>query len=308
MILIIGIVILEKTLKFVTRERLVVCSIMIIISYLAVLTYFHVLAFDNAQNDRGVMVTDYNAFYAASLITSQNPAKAYDQEIMRQVELTSIQGLYGGKLTQSQLDKIKVSPWKYPPTYFLFLAPFKHIPYIAAYILTIALTLIPFLIAVLLAAPDRTSILLALAYPGTVVTAIFGQNGFLTAGLLGLGLTQLDRRPWLAGVFFGLLSFKPHFGLLIPIALIAGGYWKVILSATLTICLFVLVSILAYGLDPWVAFIGSLKTSGAMQEITFSKMPTIFAAVRLLGGSIDFAQACQAIMALAAVIVRKSVV
>ena len=49
-----------------------------------------------------------------------------------------------------------------------------------------------------------------------------GQNGFLTAALLGGALHWLDRRPWLAGVLIGCLAYKPQFGVLIPVALLAG--------------------------------------------------------------------------------------
>ena len=43
----------------------------------------------------------------------------------------------------------------------------------------------------------------------------------------------MQRQPWLAGVCLGLLSYKPHLGLLIPIALIAGARWRVFVSAAL---------------------------------------------------------------------------
>ena len=50
-----------------------------------------------------------------------------------------------------------------------------------------------------------------------------GHNGFLTAALLGGALVVLDRRPVLAGILFGLLVYKPQFGLMIPIVLAASG-------------------------------------------------------------------------------------
>ena len=65
--------------------------------------------------------------------------------------------------------------------------------------------------------------LLALAYPAVLINIGHGQNGFLTAALLGGALVILDRRPIVAGILFGLLVYKPQFGLMIPLALIAGG-------------------------------------------------------------------------------------
>jgi alpha-1,2-mannosyltransferase len=68
--------------------------------------------------------------------------------------------------------------------------------------------------------------------------------------LLG-GVLALDRRPILAGVLFGLLTFKPHLGLVLPFALLAVGAWRIIASATLTALVLVAVSVVVFGLEPW---------------------------------------------------------
>ena len=72
-------------------------------------------------------------------------------------------------------------------------------------------------------APAARPLLIAAAFPAVFVNIGHGQNGFLTAALLGGALHLLDRRPWLAGVLFGCLAYKPQFGVLIPFALLAGG-------------------------------------------------------------------------------------
>ena len=61
-----------------------------------------------------------------------------------------------------------------------------------------------------------------------------GQTGFLTAALLTGGVLCLERREALAGILFGLLAYKPQFGLLIPLVLVAGGYWRAIAAAGAT--------------------------------------------------------------------------
>jgi len=43
----------------------------------------------------------------------------------------------------------------------------------------------------------------------------------------------LERRPVAAGLLFGLLCYKPHFGLLVPVALASGGYWRSFAAASL---------------------------------------------------------------------------
>ena len=46
------------------------------------------------------------------------------------------------------------------------------------------------------------------------------------AALIAFALVQLDRRPVLAGILFGLLAYKPQFGLMIPLVLIATQRWR----------------------------------------------------------------------------------
>ena len=77
-------------------------------------------------------------------------------------------------------------------------------------------------------------ILLALAAPMAFINALVGQNGFLTAALIGGALYLIPVRPVLAGICLGLLTYKPQYGLLFPIVLIAAGHWRVFISAAVT--------------------------------------------------------------------------
>ncbi|MFM7622211.1 MAG: glycosyltransferase family 87 protein, partial [Alphaproteobacteria bacterium] len=67
-------------------------------------------------------------------------------------------------------------------------------------------------------------------------------------------LLTLDKRPLLDGVFAGLLVYKFQFGLLIPVALIMGGYGKTFLSAAATVGMMTLGVTVLYGHDIWPAF------------------------------------------------------
>src|SRR5260370_28092721 len=70
------------------------------------------------------------------------------------------------------------------------------------------------------------AIALVLACPFTAWNFIAGQNGFLTGALLGGSLLCLERQPVLAGILIGCLSYKPQFGILLPVALIAARQWR----------------------------------------------------------------------------------
>ena len=68
----------------------------------------------------------------------------------------------------------------------------------------------------------------------------------------------LDRRPILAGVLLGLLSYKPQFGVMIPLVLIASTRWRAFTSAAATVLVLVIVTTLAFGADIWQAFADSM--------------------------------------------------
>jgi hypothetical protein len=128
-----------------------------------------------------------------------------------------------------------------------------------------------------------------------------GQNGLMIAALFGGAMLLLDRRPILAGILIGLMSCKPQFGLLIPIALVCGRRWTTFAAAALTTLAFAAVSLLAFGTEDWLAFFANLEFATAVLEdgrLPWAKMPSIFAALRLLGTPVDWAYAAQGATAL----------
>jgi hypothetical protein len=88
--------------------------------------------------------------------------------------------------------------------------------------------------------------------------AQLGHNGFLTAGLFGLSLVLLERRPWLSGILIGLLAYKPQFGVLFPLALLVSRNWRALASATTATLAFGAVAAIAFGYRAWPSFVASL--------------------------------------------------
>jgi hypothetical protein len=124
-----------------------------------------------------------------------------------------------------------------------------------------------------------------------------GQNGFLTAALLGGALHLLDRRPWLAGVLIGLLAYKPQFGVLIPLALLASQRWSSIAAAIATVAALVAVSFAALGGGVWHAFVDSMNfTQTVVLEqggTGWEKIQSAFSAARNWGAGVHAAYAIQ---------------
>jgi hypothetical protein len=191
--------------------------------------------------------------------------------------------------------------WLYPPNILLLIAPLALLPYLASYLAWSVASFGLYLTSMrALFANLRAGWLIA-AFPGAYVTLAQGQNGFLTLVLLGVGVLNLDRRPILAGALIGLLSYKPHFGVLLPFVLAAGGYWRPFAAAAACVVATSSLALLFYGADSWAGFLHALPQSGVVLERDshlWSKMPSVYAALRLAGAGAGPAFAGHAVVAL----------
>jgi hypothetical protein len=86
----------------------------------------------------------------------------------------------------------------------------------------------------------------------------FAHNGFITAALIGFALVFIERRPWLSGIFLGLLTYKPHIGVLFPIALLASHNWRAFASAILASAILGIGAAIAFGSEGWLSFLHTL--------------------------------------------------
>lgn len=236
--------------------------------------------------------TDFSNFYAAgSLALESRPAAAYDlPDLFKEEEALTGQSenVYG---------------WHYPPIFLLVAAPLAALPYVAALVVWLAAGFALYLFAIWKILPRPLALLAAAAFPAVFVTIGHGQNAFLTAGLLGLGLALLERRPWLAGLLLGSLCYKPHLGLVLPFVLIAARQWKPFLGAAIAVVLLAALSVVAFGVEPWRAFFASsdVTRTFVLEEVAtgWHKIQSLFSAVRGFGGPVAAAYAAQALLSLA---------
>jgi len=149
----------------------------------------------------------------------------------------------------------------------------------------------------------RMAALATVGAPAAFLNVLTGQNGYFTAVLLGTGLLVLERRPTLAGILFGLMVYKPHLGLLLPVALIAGRQWRTIAAAAVTVAVVVGASMAVLGLAAWQGFIASTSLQRLILELGqagWHRMPTVYVAMRTLGAGSLAAYAAQIVSAAAA--------
>ena len=198
--------------------------------------------------------------------------------------------------------------WPYPPTFFLILAPFAAMPYRWAFITWDLITLSGCVVVVYLIVRRRPAIALALAAPFTAWNFLAAQNGFLTASLMGAALLLLERRPAVAGIFMGLLSYKPQFGILLPVALVASHQWRAIVSAAVTIILLAGLSIAAFGIGAWGAFPRQLLAQAGLSLLAdpsngWGYIQTVYGLIRSLHGDAALAWLAQGSTTLGAAVI-----
>jgi arabinofuranan 3-O-arabinosyltransferase len=233
--------------------------------------------------------TDFgNAWLAGMQALHGNAATLYNP-----TELAKVQAALFGATTFFYPN------WPYPPTFFLVLAPLALLPYGYAFITWNLTTLLGCIAAVYLIVRQRAAIALALAAPFTAWNFLAAQNGFLTASLLGASLLLLERRPVLAGIFIGCLTYKPQFGILLPVALIGSRQWRAIASAAVITALLAGLSVALFGTQPWAALPRQLVAQTGLNLLAgpdsdWGYLQTVYGLIRLVYGSAAFAWLAQA--------------
>jgi len=279
--------------KWLNRERLTVYPRIFLALYILAILFWLAMAdgvFDMLGRPLG---TDFTSFYsAARLALSGQASLAYDFVAHFHAERTAL----GAELKNYY-------SFSYPPTFLLIVAPLGALPYLPALFIWQGLTLAFFVTMVRKLAGRREAIMLTLAFPVVFITLGHGQNAFLTAGLLAGALHYLDRKPIVAGVLIGLLTFKPHLGVLIPFVLMLSGRWRVFFSAGVTTALFAALSWAVFGAETWRAFLASTGKAAEVLnqgQVAFHKMQSLFSALRALGMEPGAAFVAHTALALAA--------
>ena len=190
--------------------------------------------------------------------------------------------------------------WPYPPTFLLILALFGALPYFAAFVVWDIATLLGCIVVVYFIVRQRPAIALVLASPYTLWNFLAGQNGFLTASLIGASLLCLERRPVLAGVLMGCLSYKPQFGILFPVALAASNQWRAFASAAAATAFLAGASLFVFGTGVWIAFPRGLVIQSSLDlfadpDSNRGLLQTVYGLARYLGGSAALAWVVQSI-------------
>jgi hypothetical protein len=247
----------------------------------------------------GLAHTIYGDFFAmwtfARFALTHPAAGLYDRETLHAFQLTLDPAMNG------------YLPFPYPPFTILLLLPIGLLAMTPAWIIWSATGLAAYLAAAFAGPalrPRGDAILFVALAPATVMSLLSGQNGLFAAALMVGAVRLMGTRQIIAGVLFGLLSFKPQVALLVPVALAAAGLWRCFAAATLTIAALAAIATATFGLAIWANWVAALHDHWAGYVIDDNrlglKMPTIVENLKLLGASPHAAQLCQLAAALIA--------
>ncbi len=225
-------------------------------------------------------VSDFDLFYVvAKAIGGGELAKAY-----------SIQSLMD--LMQKYSAFREPIPWAYPPPFNLVLAPLGLMPIAAAYALFLGCTFAAWLLVLKRLAGQALILPMVMTFPGVFVELSAGQNGFLTAFLLGLAALWMLENRSRAGVPLGLMVIKPHLAVTLGLAALLKRRWRVIALAAVSALLLCGLATLAFGTEIWQAYRAAVKENvGFLEKGYFptARMVTAYAVMQSLNlGALAF--------------------
>ncbi|HKS88570.1 MAG TPA: glycosyltransferase family 87 protein, partial [Stellaceae bacterium] len=146
-------------------------------------------------------------------------------------------------------------PWVYPPSFLLLMLPFGALPFVASYAAFQAVTALLLALALNYRAdrPEARPLVMVLALIGPAAAMNFGwgQNAFLATALLVGGFRLLPTRPVLGGIVLGLLTVKPQFWILVPVALVAARQWRALVWSLIAAAALAAASAAVFGIDLW---------------------------------------------------------
>jgi hypothetical protein len=267
--------ILTPLARFLNRRRVRVYAWIVLIVSLAVWGY-ELSQANGLLNSAGNPIGgDFVTFHAASsLVLDGRPGDAYDLAAMHQAETKALGG-NGGAFA-----------WHYPPIFLLFVAGLATLPYLGAFVFWCAATAGMLYVALRSHLRDGVVLAAAIGFPGILTNLTTGQTGFLSAGILALGLSQLARRPFFGGAILGCIVYKPHFAPLVFLVLLATNRRQAFAGAVASAVALSALSFVLFGPGTWRAFIDNIPfASDLMYEghINLLKMTSVSATLTQLG-------------------------
>jgi glycosyl transferase family 87 len=278
--------------KWFTRPRISIYATASVVISAAVITWE--LTGDGITDPAGRPVgTDFISFWTvSSALLSGNTRAIYLPEALAALEQALLPP-----------EHSMFFAWQYPPIALLLVYPLAILPYLWSLASWLAVGIVCYLTLLWRILPQPLTLWAGLGFPTVLLIVQHGQNALLTTALLGSALLLLNHRPIVAGILVGFLTFKPQLGLLLPVAFVIGRYWATLISAIVSSIALIALSVVLFGSAIWHDFFANIQLTRDILDdglVPYYKMQSVFAAVRLVGGSLSLAYGLQALAAIGA--------
>ena len=233
-----------------TRRHYKIVAIGVALALLAVMGLRLAQAHGLLLADGNPVFGDFIAFWSAGRLALDGRAElVHAWSAIQAVESEAVPGLR------------LFAPWNSPPHFLLIAAALALFPFPVAALIWLACGATLYFIAARKVLPDGRALAFALTLPAALYHLGSVQTGLCIAGASGLALYWLDARPLRAGALIGLLAIKPHLAILWPVYLALTGRWRAFAAAALSLALFTLAAMLAFGWDSIPRFLENLAVS-----------------------------------------------
>lgn len=166
--------------------------------------------------------------------------------------------------------------------------PLSYLPFDVSLVIWLVLSFVPAALAVyFLTEKNKLAPLCFLALPGTFLNIRWGQNGFLTAALFGFGVYFVESNPMLAGLMFGLLTYKPQMAILPFAILFFAKKWKAFGWSAFFAAVLAILAGLIFGFQTWIDFFSTAPENSQLLSASWGAtkwaIPTLSTALRTMG-------------------------
>lgn len=266
--------------KIPIHNRLALYSIMFCVIYIGIILCTVSSQINSEEKESSPVGIDYMMLYTAGeTALTGNAEDIFD--------VPAQQAIIEDKLGTEMPKDVQ---WFYPPTFLLAIVSlFSALPFYPSLFLWLTCTLAMAVFSSYILVPKYKNLaFLTLGFPAVMYNFRWGQNSFLSTSLLGLGIAFMQSKPVLAGLMFGLMTYKPQLACFPFLILLLTKQWKVLRWSVFFSLLTVLISIILFGPNVWSAFLYHFfnKTSAVLTTIwlkTAVVQPTLYTTLRLFG-------------------------
>jgi hypothetical protein len=229
---------------------------------------------------------DFLAFYAAGVLLREDPSSLYDDQRQARIQTEAL----GEPIAA---NKRGFMPFVYPAILALVFVPLGALPYSTAYLTMLALNVFVLGIALDLlasrflmdAGDTRLVILSATLSISVILTLANGQVAFLPFIILIMVISHIREDSNQAGIWAGLLAFKPTFMPVLLVWFAARRQWKSLGYALVTAGVVVGVSLALTGFDALKGYstMSFKMAGGEYATVNSARMPNVRALAEYIG-------------------------